>query len=267
MGNPFFVPGDRRAVRVNDLFTRIAPRYDLINDVQSLGLHRLWKRRLLREADIQPGIRALDVCCGTGDVALALARRGARVTGLDFSLAMLAVGQQRARHQGTAAESPARLHRKATGLLSGATGQRKSGDPADVQFLAGDGLRLPFRDAGFEVVTISYGLRNLASLEGGLREMLRVAKPRGRILVLDFARPGNALWRGIYLGYLGLIVPLLGRVLCGNREAYAYILESLKHFPSQTVLADLMRRSGCKNVRYVDLLGGVMSIHCGEKSA
>ena len=237
MASKYFAPGEQRAAKVGDLFAAIARRYDLINDLQSFGLHRLWKRRLIRLAHVRPGERALDLCCGTGDVAFALARAGVEVAGLDFSEPMLEVAQERFKVQGL------------------------------VRFLKGDAQHLPFSDATFDVVTISYGLRNLADWEKGLREMLRVAKPGGRLLVLDFGKPPNATWRKIYFAYLGGFVPLFGKLFCGDAAAYAYILESLKHFPAQESIAANMRALRCDDVRVVNLLGGVMGITFGRKPA
>ena len=247
MANRFYEPGERRASRVQDLFALIAPRYDLINDLQSFGLHRYWKSRLLHLARVRPGDRALDLCCGTGDVAFALAKRGARVIGLDFSAPMLAVARSRG-------QSPA-------------AGRSTAPAPAspNPQFLRGDALDIPFPDDRFDVVTIAYGLRNLAGLERGLREMWRVAKPGGRLLALDFARPDNALWRRLYFGYLKGCVPLFGRMFCGDADAYAYILESLSHYPAPHGVAEKMRELNCCSIRVLTLLGGVMSIHYGEK--
>jgi demethylmenaquinone methyltransferase/2-methoxy-6-polyprenyl-1,4-benzoquinol methylase len=247
MANPFYAPGPPRAQKVADLFATIAPRYDLINDLQSFGLHRRWKRRLVGMAGVRPGERALDVCCGTGDLAFALARRGAQAVGLDFSPAMLAVAESRAKSERSRQEAP----------------QIASGLP---QFVPGDAQALPFADGSFDIVTVGYGLRNLANWETGLREMQRVARPGGRLLVLDFGKPANALWRGVYFGYLKVCVPLLGLALCGNAGAYAYILESLQHYPAQTGIETAMRAMGLCRVQTVNLLGGVMSIHSGEKA-
>jgi demethylmenaquinone methyltransferase / 2-methoxy-6-polyprenyl-1,4-benzoquinol methylase len=252
MSNSFFDPGSQRATRVNDLFAAVAPRYDLINDLQSFGLHRLWKRRLVRLARVSPGERALDLCCGTGDIAFGLARRGAGVVGLDFNPAMLAVARTRASERGGKSRERA-------------DGAGRAGEPWNPHFLQGDAQRIPFPDNSFEIVTVGYGLRNLESWERGLGEMRRVAKPGGRLLVLDFGKPDNAVWRAVYFSYLNLGVPVLGRVFCGNAEAYAYIFESLKHYPAAGGLAAKMRELGLKNVRILNLLGGMMSIHCAEK--
>jgi demethylmenaquinone methyltransferase/2-methoxy-6-polyprenyl-1,4-benzoquinol methylase len=254
MANTFFDPGDQRAAKVQDLFARIAPRYDLINDLQSFGLHRYWKRRVLRMARPQPGGRALDLCCGTGDLALAFARCGMDVTGLDFSERMLEVACRRV----------ARNRSQTPGGKTPASCNPHHVSPT-VRFLRGDAQRVPFADDAFDVVTVGYGLRNLAKWETGLGEMQRVASPGGRLVVLDFGKPDNALWRGLYFGYLRLFVPWLGRIFCGNAGAYAYILESLKHYPGQHAVAAKMRELGLVNVKAVSLLGGAMSINYGEK--
>jgi demethylmenaquinone methyltransferase/2-methoxy-6-polyprenyl-1,4-benzoquinol methylase len=235
MSQSYYVPGEQRAAKVNELFAGIARRYDLLNDLQSLRLHRRWKRRLIHLAGPRPGLRALDVCCGTGDLALLLARGGAETVGLDFSGAMLEVAAARS--------------------------QSSEG----IRFVRGDAQRLPFEDNSFDIVTVGYGLRNLASWEAGLREMQRVARPGGRLAVLDFGKPDNPLWRALYFGYLRLLVPLLGGAFGGSASAYAYIHESLAHYPAQPVLAVRMRQLGLANVGVINLLGGVMAIHRAEK--
>jgi demethylmenaquinone methyltransferase/2-methoxy-6-polyprenyl-1,4-benzoquinol methylase len=239
--NKFYSAGSQRGQGVRDLFATVAPRYDLINDLQSAGLHRLWKRRLLALADGRPGERALDLCCGTGDVAFALARRGLDVTGLDFSEPMLAVAARRLN----------------TESASFATGNI-------VHFLRGDAEKIPFPDASFDVVTISYGLRNLSDWERGLREMRRVARPGGRLLVLDFGKPDNALWRALYFSYLRYCVPLLGRYFCGDADTHGYILESLTHYVAQKGVDAKLREMGLRT-RIINLMGGIMSINYAQK--
>ncbi|MGD0087010.1 MAG: class I SAM-dependent methyltransferase [Verrucomicrobiota bacterium] len=251
MSNVFYAPGEQRAAKVGDLFAAIARRYDLLNDLQSFGLHRRWKRRVVELAAVRSGQRALDVCCGTGDIALALAQRGADVTGLDFSPAMLEMARARSRKS--------------------EAGDQKSevGTPSSVLrppvFLQGDAQQLPFPDHSFDAVTIGYGLRNLSSCETGLREMRRVARPGGRLVVLDFGKPPNPLWRAIYFAHLKISVPLMGWLFAGNADAYAYILESLKHYPAQQGVAEKMRELNLSNVRVINLLGGAMAINYGEK--
>jgi demethylmenaquinone methyltransferase/2-methoxy-6-polyprenyl-1,4-benzoquinol methylase len=237
VSNEFYASGEQRAAKVNTLFAAIARRYDLLNDLQSFGLHRRWKRRVAELAAAKPGVRALDLCSGTGDIAFALARRGADTTGLDFSPQMLEVAA--ARHF----KSPI----------------------SNLKFMQGDARQIPFSDNSFDIVTVGYGLRNLASWERGLDEMFRVARPGARLIVLDFGRPANALWRKIYFTHLKISVPLIGWLFCGNAQAYAYILESLKNYPAQPAVAEKMRQMKLANVRIISLLGGGMAINCGEK--
>jgi demethylmenaquinone methyltransferase/2-methoxy-6-polyprenyl-1,4-benzoquinol methylase len=239
VSNVFYVPGKQRAARVGDLFASIARRYDLLNDLQSFGLHRLWKRRVVSLADVKAGDRALDLCCGTGDIAFALANRGAEVTGLDFSEKMLEVAQFRL--------------------------QNLKFKTQNFKLMQGDAQQLPFPDNSFDAVTMGYGLRNLGSWEAGLREMIRVAKPGGRIVVLDFGKPANALWRSLYFLHLKCSVPLIGLVFCGNPQAYAYILESLKHYPAQRAVAEKMRELQLADFQVVDFVGGAMAINFGKK--
>jgi demethylmenaquinone methyltransferase/2-methoxy-6-polyprenyl-1,4-benzoquinol methylase len=237
MGNEFYSPGEHRAAQVNRLFATIATRYDLVNDIQSLGAHRRWKRRVAQLAKVKTGDHALDICCGTGDISFALARTGATVTGLDFSREMLAVAGKRNQ-------------------------SNSSGNPA---FIQGDAQKTPFADATFDAVTVGFGLRNLASWEVGLDEMVRVAKPGARLIVLDFGKPDNALWRWIYFTYLKLLVPLLGLLVCGKPSAYAYIIESLKNYPAQRGVEERMKKLGLVRIRTDNFIGGAMSINYGEK--
>ncbi len=225
---------------MKDLFTQIASRYDLINDLQSFGLHRLWKRRVVRLAQPRPGLRALDLCCGTGDIAYRLAEAGAEVTALDFSERMLEVARSKQRADARAAPTP--------------------------RFIRGDAQRIPFANDSFDIVTIAYGLRNLAQWQIGLDEMYRAAAPGGRLVILEFGRPELSPLRMLYFTYLRVFVPLLGLIFCRNPSAYAYILESLKHYPAQRGVAARMKEIGLTNVRVTNLLGGVMNIHYGERA-
>jgi demethylmenaquinone methyltransferase/2-methoxy-6-polyprenyl-1,4-benzoquinol methylase len=236
MTNRFYKPGEQRAAKVGELFATIARRYDLINDIQSFGLHRLWKRRVLRLARVQPGERALDLCCGTGDLTLALAKRGADATGLDFSDPMLQVAKEKAQSA-----------------------------KSKIEFIRGDAQQIPFPNETFDVLTIGYGLRNLADLDAGLRDMWRVMKPRGRFVALEFGKPGNSVWRAIYFGYLKFALPIFGKLFVGNSAAYAYILESLNHYPAQQAVAAKMTALRWQNIRVINLIGGIMSIHYAEK--
>ena len=240
MPDSFYAADETRAQRVNDLFATIAPRYDLINDLQSFGLHRVWKRRLIRLAAVRPGMHALDLCCGTGDVAFALADAGAKVTACDFSAPMLKVARKRLHSRGSRGEEA-------------------------LTFLQADALHLPLEPNTFDIVTIAYGLRNLADFRAGLVEMLRVLKPSGKLLVLDFGKPDFAPWRAAYFAYLKLFVPLFGKIFCGNSATHAYILESLKKYPAQKGIAAMLTELGCRDVCIEYLLGGVMSINTAVK--
>lgn len=237
MANIFYEKGERRAERVEDLFATIAPHYDRINDLQSFGMHRAWKRRLVKMAEVKPAECALDVCCGTGDIATALARAGADTVGFDFSAPMLEVAQQR----------------------------NQRSQVTNLKFQQGDAQNLPFENDSFDVVTVGYGLRNLASWQRGLEEMHRVAKPGGRMLVLDFGKPDNGLWRAMYFAYLKYFVPVFGKLFCGDAATLAYIYESLLHYPAQRGVEEHMRKLGCKDVRIINLVGGAMSINFGRK--
>ncbi len=242
MAGKFYVEGEARAARVEDLFAAVAPRYDFINDLQSFGLHRLWKRRLVRLAAVRSGDSALDVCCGTGDVTFALARAGAETTGFDFSTPMLEVARRRA------------------AALPGAPG-------AAPRFIQGDALCLPFADASFDVVTISYGLRNLSDIDRGLHELTRVLRPGGRLLVLDFGKPELAAWRRLYFAYLRWCVPVFGRLFCGDADTHGYILDSLLKYPAQRGVDGKLRGLGYEGTSVSDLLGGVMGINHGRRPA
>lgn len=233
MSTGYYVPGAKRSERVRELFGQIACRYDLINDLQSAGLHRLWKRKLVRLAAVKPTDHVLDVCCGTGDIATRLAHRAERVVGCDFSPEMLAEARART---------------------------------SQVEWVQGDALDLPFPDASFDVVTIGYGLRNLADFDRGIRELLRVLKPGGRLLILDFGKPANGVLRALYFGYLRVAVPVFGRLFCGDAAAYAYILESLRQYPAQEGVTRLLQDAGCQQVTVRDFIGGAMSLHVGEKA-
>lgn len=234
MTNRYYAPGPERGERVRELFGRIAGRYDLINDLQSLGLHRLWKRKLVQAADLHGTERVLDVCCGTGDIAFRLAGRAKEVVATDFTPEMLTEGRRR--------------------------------DQRGIAWVQADALDLPFASESFDVVTIAYGLRNLADFEQGVNELLRVLKPNGRVLILDFGKPGNALLRWLYFNYLRMAVPIFGWLFCGDAAAYRYILNSLIHYPAQEGVTRLLR-SACRSVREENFVGGAMSLHAAVKQS
>lgn len=224
--------GKRRYVR--DLFGRVAGRYDLTNDVMSLGLHRRWKRTLLELADLRPDQAVLDLAAGTGDLALATAPRVDRVVAVDLTREMMDVGRSR---EGAEA----------------------------VQWVAGDALDLPFSPAAFDRVVVGYGLRNFPDLDGSLREVFRCLRPGGRLCSLDFGKPARPALRRLYLGYLDVSTRAVGWTLHRDPEAYLYIPESLRQVPDQRGVAERMRRVGFAKCGYVELLFGAMAINFGER--
>jgi demethylmenaquinone methyltransferase/2-methoxy-6-polyprenyl-1,4-benzoquinol methylase len=234
----YYDPGRDRAKRVEELFARIAPRYDLINDLQSAGLHRLWKRRLVRLAALPRGGSALDLCCGTGDITLSLARgypQARAIVGLDFTMPMLRVAASR----------------------------RAPASPMSA-WLRADALRIPAPAGSFDCVTIAYGLRNVADIDACLREIRRVLRPGGRLLVLDFGKPPNRFVARLYFSYLRAAVPLFGRLFFGDRDTHGYIYDSLLRYPSQEETAARLRAVGFARVRVENPLLGIMGLVVGE---
>ncbi|MEO8680713.1 MAG: ubiquinone/menaquinone biosynthesis methyltransferase [Vicinamibacterales bacterium] len=233
------------------LFATIADRYDLITAVLSYGQDARWKRRLVAEAAITPHDRALDLACGTGDIAFAVAARGARTVGLDLTFRMLALAGQK-----QAALVPGEQHPGA-GIAS-----RQQLRP--VRFIQGDMTWLPFVASSFDVVTTGYGLRNVPDLRAAIAEIGRVLKPGGRFLSLDFNRPQSAIIRSAYLSYLGVVGSVLGFILHRDPDTYRYIAASLQRYPGAAGVAGLLAAGGFTNVRVVPLLGGLMSLHLAE---
>ena len=223
--------GKRRYVRA--LFATIADRYDFITVALSYGQDRRWKRRLLDLAAPVRGMRALDLATGTGDIALELATQGADVVGLDITYRMIEL---------------ARRKRARSGL---------------VRFLVGDMLALPFPNGSFDVVTIGYGLRNVPDLGTALDEVARVLRPGGRVVSLDFNRPGNRLVRAAYLMYLRIVGGALGWALHRDPDTYRYIPASLQTYPGADGVVHMMKARGFARVRHHPVLGGLMAIHQG----
>ena len=215
------------------LFAVIADRYDLITRVLSYGMDRRWKRRLIAQAAVQPGERALDLATGTGDLAYALAAKGAVVAGLDVTHRMLQLAQAKQTGEGT----------------------------PRVTWTTGDMAALPFPPGAFTIVTTSYGLRNVPDLDQAVAEIVRVLAPGGRFLSLDFNRPESRPLRAIYLGYLGLVGATLGWALHGDPDTYRYIPASIRRYPGAAGVADRLRRAGLVDVTAMPLLGGLMTIH------
>jgi demethylmenaquinone methyltransferase/2-methoxy-6-polyprenyl-1,4-benzoquinol methylase len=237
--NKYLSYDEERAPKVQKMFSRLARHYDLVNDVMSFGLHRRWKRDTVRlglARNTRPR-RWLDLCCGTGDIGFFAegSAAGVRVVGLDFTLPMLAVASQRAR-----------------------------AEAASARFVEGDALNLPFSDGAFEVVTVGYGLRNLADPARGLTEMRRVLAPGGRAVVLDFGKPESPVASALYWGFLRTVMPVMGWLFHRDPETYAYIPASLERYPAQRGVEKLMKEAGFVNVGYENRLLGAMGLNVGE---
>ena len=249
-------PGSKR-VYVRRLFATIADRYDLITVLLSFGLDRRWKRRLISLGGSLPGKRALDLACGTGDIAFGLAERGASVVGLDITLRMVEIASEKGRLKplSTAPRAAPRAPRPAP---------RASRIPHPA-FLVGDMMSLPFPDASFDVVSTGYGLRNVPDLKGAIAEIGRVLRPGGLLLSLDFNRPPNAFMRGLYLSYLTIVGATLGFILHRDPDTYRYIPRSIERYPGAPAVALMMRDQGLSTAHWLPVLGGLMAIHVATK--
>ena len=237
---------DEKADYVQKQFDRIAKKYDLANDLISLGMHRLWKQRAINELtaslssrDTNPHL--LDVCTGTGDLALSLAENfsgSCQITGLDFSGEMLAVAEQRSAHAPSAVRSC-------------------------LNWKQADAQNLPFADDSFDGAIISFGLRNLTDLQKGLNEMSRVVKPGGRVVNLDLGQPTMPVFTPFFLFFFDNIVPLIGELIQQDRQAYTYLPESRKAYPNPQKLSSMFENAGLSDVRWISLACGSVALHVG----
>ena len=222
---------DKDPAEVAAMFDEVAARYDLTNAVLSLGQDRGWRRAVAGALDLAPGERVLDLAAGTATSSAALARTGADVVACDFSLGML-----------------------------------RAAKPYDgVELVAGDALRLPFADAAFDAVTISFGLRNTHDVDLALREMLRVTRPGGRLVVCEFSHPTWAPFRTVYVEYLMRALPAVARRVSSDPAAYVYLAESIRAWPAQAALAGHLQRAGWGEVAWRDLTGGIVALHRGTR--
>jgi demethylmenaquinone methyltransferase/2-methoxy-6-polyprenyl-1,4-benzoquinol methylase len=227
---------EEHARRVRDMFANIAPRYDLLNHLLSVNIDKRWRRRVVKKlsALLPQDSRVLDVGCGTGDLSIELFENtAAHVTGIDFCGPMLKLAKTKA---------------------------------PQLQFIEGDALNLPFAEASFDGLTIGFALRNLADVEQGLRELLRVLKPDGHVAILEFSHPVNPVFASFVRFYNWRLLPWIGGLVSGSRGAYEYLPDSISKFPDQEALAAMMRAAGFTDVRFENLSGGVAALHIGRRS-
>lgn len=236
------VPVAEKTGLVRGVFESVASRYDVMNDLMSLGVHRLWKRTFVATSGVEAGDHVLDLAGGTGDIAALLSERvghSGRVILSDINDAMLARGRTRLEDRG---------------LVS------------NIRYALANAEELPFPDASFDAVTIAFGLRNVTDQPRALREMRRVLKPGGRALILEFSRLRAEPAQKLYDGYSFAILPVLGKLVAGDSDSYRYLAESIRKHPAQEELAGMMRDAGFKTVTYRNLSGGIVAIHRDRKS-
>lgn len=225
---------EERRQRIRDVFDKVAPRYDLMNDLMSFGVHRLWKRSMVRLAQKFPGNKVLDLAGGTGDIArLLVAQRPGKVTVVDASPAMMVAGRQT--------------------------------KDTRIDWVGADGEALPFATDSFDLVTVSFGLRNMTSPDASLRESLRCLRPGGGFVCLEFSRP-RSWFRPFYDLYSFMVIPRLGALVAREPSAYQYLIESIRRFPEQKDLENLMRDAGFEGVGHRNLMMGVACLHWGHKT-
>ncbi|WP_296641305.1 bifunctional demethylmenaquinone methyltransferase/2-methoxy-6-polyprenyl-1,4-benzoquinol methylase UbiE [Roseinatronobacter sp.] len=235
------VDEDQKAGMVHGVFSSVASKYDVMNDLMSMGIHRVWKDAMMDWLAPRPGQRLLDVAGGTGDVAFRFLERagaGTHATVLDMTESMLLAGQTRAE-----ADSMA----------------------TSLDWVVGDAMALPFEDNSFDVYTISFGIRNVTRVQDALTEAFRVLRPGGRLMVLEFSQIPNELMQKVYDLYSFNIIPPMGKLVTGDRDSYQYLVESIRKFPDQDTFADMIRRAGFEQVKYRNLSMGIAALHSGWK--
>ncbi|HXG28739.1 MAG TPA: bifunctional demethylmenaquinone methyltransferase/2-methoxy-6-polyprenyl-1,4-benzoquinol methylase UbiE [Nevskiales bacterium] len=235
------VPWGEKQKRVGAVFDSVAGRYDLMNDLMSFGIHRLWKKFTVELAAVRAGERVLDLAGGTGDLSAALAARvgaGGRVVCSDINAAMLGVGRQRLTDRGVV---------------------------GNVDYVQANAEKLPFADHSFDCVTIGFGLRNVTDKAAALASMYRVLRPGGRLLVLEFSKPRLPGLSQLYDQYSFHVLPLMGRVVAHNADSYRYLAESIRMHPDQETLKQMMEQAGYARCQFYNLTGGIVAVHRGYK--
>jgi demethylmenaquinone methyltransferase/2-methoxy-6-polyprenyl-1,4-benzoquinol methylase len=254
---------DKQPGEVAAMFDGIAPRYDLLNDILSMGQVRLWRRAVARITGAKPGERVLDLAAGTGTSTLTFTATGADAVACDFSLGMLQAGHARGARGARGVRGGAEPPRE----QGGSGGDRSPrGSRARLGWVAGDALRLPFRDGAFDAVTISFGLRNVADTGAALAEMRRVTRPGGRLVVCEFSTITIAPADMLYRRYLLHALPAIARRTARNPEAYEYLAESIVDWPAQRELAGLIRAAGWSAVKWRDLSMGAVAVHVARRT-
>ena len=239
-GNRLILEGEKKPL-VNKVFDIVASRYDLMNDLMSLGTHRLWKRFLLRKTRLLAGQSALDLAGGTADIAILLKEKVGEqgsVTVCDINPDMLELGRDKCTDRGYI---------------------------GNMTFVQGDAEAIPFDDNTFHAVTIGFGIRNVTHLDMALCEMTRVVKPGGRVLCLEFSRPFSAILGALYDAYSFSIIPAIGGAVAGDHAPYVYLAESIRRFPPQEEFKEMLEDAGLNRVRFHNLSGGIAAVHVGVK--
>ena len=235
------VPQEEKAKRVAGVFRSVANKYDLMNDLMSAGIHRLWKRFTIEFSAVRPGHKVLDIAGGTGDLAYQFAQRveeHGQVVLADINDAMLMAGRNR--------------------LIDRGVGRQ-------IQYLQTDAQHLPFANDTFDCITIAFGLRNVTDKDTALNSMLRVLKPGGRLLVLEFSKPTNTLLSKVYDEYSFRFLPLMGKLVAGDADSYRYLAESIRMHPNQETLKTMMIDAGFECCEYYNMTGGIVALHKGVK--
>ncbi len=235
------IPIEKKAERVAEVFHSVAARYDIMNDLMSGGIHRLWKQFTIELSGVRNGHRVLDIAGGTGDLALKFARRVGKegsVILADINASMLGVGRDRLTDRGVV---------------------------DNVDFVQADAQHLPFADNSFDCITIAFGLRNVTDKSAALVSMLRVLKPGGRLLVLEFSKPVNPLLQKLYDTYSFQVLPRIGKLVTNDSDSYQYLAESIRMHPDQETLKTMMAAAGFERCTYHNLTGGIVAVHRGIK--
>ena len=234
------VPEAEKAGRVRGVFTSVASKYDVMNDVMSVGIHRIWKDAMMDWLAPRPGQKLLDVAGGTGDIAFRFLNRAGsgHATVLDLTEPMLIEGRQRAEAEQMADQ---------------------------IDWVVGDAMALPFPDNTFDVYTISFGIRNVTRPQDALNEAFRVLKPGGRLMVLEFSQLPNPMMQQAYDLYSFNVIPRMGQMIAGDRDSYQYLVESIRKFPDQETFLQMVRKAGFENAKYRNLTMGVAALHSGWK--